>query len=115
MTRWSALAAEAVEKARRRAASRTPDAAARETRNAMWLALAAAAAFTMSVVIFFVAAFLPPEIGDPMAATARSFIVGSGGILAATTVIALYSALMRQVHLGSEPGPLASMHPRRRG
>jgi len=79
------------------------------------LALVAAAAFTMSLLMFLVARVLPGAVGDPMSATSRSFIVGSGGILAGTTVIALYSALLKQVYLDREPRPLVSMHPRRRG
>lgn len=79
------------------------------------LALVAAAAFTMSLLMFTVAKALPGVVGESMSATSRSFIVGSGGILAAITVIALYSALLRQVYLDRDPRPLVTMHPRKRG
>lgn len=79
------------------------------------LSLVAATAFAMSLTMFFVAKLLPGMVAETTAATSRSFIVGSGGILAATCVIALYSALLRQVYLDRDPRPLVTMHPRHRG
>lgn len=79
------------------------------------LSLVAATAFALSLTMFLVAKLLPAAWGDPMAETMRSFVVGSGGILAATLVIALYDALLRQVQGDRDPRPLVSMHPRRPG
>lgn len=78
------------------------------------LMLVAAAAFASAIVTLLVGRLLPATWGDPVVSTARSFVVGSGAILAATTVLALYDALLRQVH-PQDDRPLVSVHPRRRG
>lgn len=79
------------------------------------LALVAATAFVLSILVFLVTQFVPGSAADAAAATMRIFIVGSGGILAATCVVALHSALMQHVEGDCDPRPLVSVHPRRRG
>ncbi|HUR69388.1 MAG TPA: hypothetical protein VM370_09095 [Candidatus Thermoplasmatota archaeon] len=77
-----------------------------------WLGAATVAAIAfVEALAALIASLWLPVLREP----ARAFVVGSGSMLAAFTVVALYTALLRQVEAPlRDTRPLVSMHPRRR-
>lgn len=71
----------------------------------------AAAAFVSSLVLLLTSAWVPWLEGS-----ARSFVVGSGSMLAAFVVSGLWAALNAKVQAWRwDTRPLVSMHPRKPG
>lgn len=71
----------------------------------------AAAAFVSSLILLLTSLWVPM-----LEASARSFVVGSGSMLAAFIVAGLWDALTSHVQAWRwDTRPLVSMHPRRPG